>query len=64
MEQEPQEATARSDLVITGSSSKSQLTFIHDASRIWNKAPLSIKQCNSVYLAKKEVRKFVANLPI
>ena len=55
-------AIARGDLMIKGSTSKSQSTFLNDASKIWNKAPLSIKLSDSLYTAKK-IKKFVSQLP-
>ena len=48
----------------TGKTNLLQSTFISDASRAWNKAPDSIKQCNSIWKAKKEIKKFVGSLPL
>ena len=39
-------------------------TFIGNASRIWNKAPSSIKPSNSISIAEKEIKKFCETLPI
>ena len=57
-------ATTRGDLLMKGSTFKSQSTFLNDASKIWNKAPMSLKCCETIYSAKKEIKKFIANLPI
>ena len=43
---------------------KSKLTFIGDATRLWNKAPMTIRQAKSIGIVKKEIKKFVKNLPI
>ena len=48
----------------TGKTNLLQSTFISDASRAWNKALDSIKQCNSIWKAKKEIKKFVGSLPM
>ena len=42
----------------------SEKTFIHDATHIWNKAPLSIKQSKTFLSAKKAIKLFVLTLPI
>ena len=39
-------------------------TFIGDASRVWNKAPIAIRNAKSLSLAKQEIRKFCVTLPI
>ena len=38
-----------------------QNTCVSDAVRCWNAAPDSIKNCKSLYLAKKEIKTFVKN---
>ena len=43
---------------------KSQATFLNDAIKIWNTAPINIKNCKTLAAAKKEIRKFVTTLPI
>ena len=43
---------------------KSKLTFIGDSTRLWNKAPMTIRQAKSIGIVKKEIKKFVKNLPI
>ena len=37
-------ATERGDLLIQASSQKSQATFLNDAYKLWNSAPLDIKR--------------------
>ena len=43
---------------------KSQKTFTNNAIHIWNLAPSAIKECKSLYSAKKAIKEFVASLPI
>ena len=42
----------------------SKKTFINDGVRLWNRYPSNIKQSKSLFTAKKEIMKFVINLPI
>ena len=53
-----------SKLVKQGNSNLAKQTFKNDSARGWNKAPLSIKICSSIYSAKKEIKKFVKTLPV
>ena len=39
-------------------------TFINDGIKAWNKAPDAIKNCNSLFSAKREIKKFVKTLQI
>ena len=39
-------------------------TFMNDAAKLWNLAPQSIKDCKSVFSAKKEIKKFITSLPL
>ena len=39
-------------------------TFINDGIKAWNLAPDAIKNCNSLFSAKKEIKKFVMTLPV
>ena len=39
-------------------------TFVGNATRLWNKAPLSIKNSKSISTAKKEIKKYCKSLPI
>ena len=43
---------------------RSQKTFTNDAIHIWNKIPVTIKNSLSLYSAKKEIKAFLASLPI
>ena len=38
-------------------------TFIGDATRLWNKAPLNIKNAMTINVAKKEIKAFCKSLP-
>ena len=49
------------DLLEEGSTIIALNTYQNDATRIWNKAPISIKSSLSLYLAKKEIKKFFKN---
>ena len=37
---------------------------IGDSTRLWNQAPQSVKNCTTIWSAKKEIKKFAATLPI
>ena len=50
-------------LTENGFSSVSSRTFKNDAIRVWNKTPNNIKQCDSLYSAKKCIKNFVCMLP-
>ena len=39
-------------------------TFIGNATRIWNKAPCTIKNVKTIGAAKKEIKKYCKTLPI
>ena len=47
-----------------GTSERAKSTFINDATRAWNKAPINIKHCKSLYSAKKAIKVYVKSLPI
>ena len=47
-----------------GKSLSSQATFLNDAKRVWNSAPQQIRECNSIYSVKKEIKSFVSTLPL
>ena len=57
-------ACASGKLCEVGQSTKSQNTCVSDAIRLWNKAPASVTNCDSIYVAKKEIKKFAKTLPI
>ena len=46
------------------STNASQRIFLNDAIHIWNKAPMSITHCVSLFAAKKVIKSFVKSLPI
>ena len=48
----------------TLATNSSQKSFKHDATHIWNKTPLSIKQCKTYSSAKLAIKAFVITLPI
>ena len=39
-------------------------TFIGNATRLWNKAPIVIKNSKSISVAKKEIKQYCKSLPI
>ena len=39
-------------------------TFLNDGIRLWNNAPLELKNSTSIYSAKKLIKSFVKTLPI
>ena len=39
-------------------------SFIGDSTRLWNKAPISIRSAKSIGIAKQEIKKFCKQLPI
>ena len=43
---------------------KSLTTFIGDATRLWNKAPSTIRNAKSIGIVKQEIKKFCHTLPI
>ena len=57
-------STTRGDLVLKGKNEMCNSSFILDASKNWNNAPNSIKDSNSIYKAKIEIKKYVSTLPL
>ena len=57
-------SNTRGDLVIHGKSENCNSAFINDASKLWNKAPMIIKDCKTINSAKREIKKFVTSLPL
>ena len=47
-----------------GKSTIVQSTFLSDASKVWNNCPKEIKECVTLWQAKKAIKSFVVNLPI
>ena len=48
-------AATHGDLVLQGKNELCTTSFIQDSARIWNNAPNDIKDCNSIYKAKKNI---------
>ena len=48
----------------TAKSKTTQSSFNNDAKKLWNKIPQNIKDCPSLYMAKKAIRQFVKTLPV
>ena len=42
----------------------SQKTFLNDAIKLWNCVPQAIRQCETIYVAKKAIKSYVLSLPI
>ena len=57
-------AVTSGTLVEQGISNLATSTYINDSARIWNKAPLSIKECKTLMSAKKAIKTFVKTLPV
>ena len=54
----------RGDLLMQCKSELCNASFIQDASKNWNSASQLIKDCNSIYKAKKEIKKLVLTIPL
>ena len=52
------------DVLEMGKTDLVQSTYLSDSSKAWNKVPQVIKDCNSIWAAKKAIKLFVADLPI
>ena len=39
-------------------------SFVFDAAKLWNQAPIEIKKRESVYLAKKAILRYCKTLPV
>ena len=52
------------DLIIKGKTSLQSQTFINDAASIWNSAPSTLKECNTLGSVKKQINLFIRTLPI
>ena len=57
-------AASRGDLLVKGKTELRQSSFINDAAKIWNSAPLNIKLCKTISSEKTAIKKFVKTLPI
>ena len=50
--------------ICKGRSMNSQASLLNDSKKVWNAAPKNIRECTSLFVVKKEIKKFVANLPL
>ena len=50
-------------LIETGAKKITLKSFLSDATRLWNTAPLTIKSCTTEYSAKVQIKNFVKTLP-
>ena len=57
-------AVTHGDLIEIGKSELVQSTYVSDTCKAWNKVPQSIKDCKTLWAAKKAIKRFVADLPI
>ena len=64
----PNERSSRSvsqgKLKLTAITNVTQNTYINDCKKMWNEAPLAIKNCKSLFTAKKAIKKYVNTLPV
>ena len=51
-------------LIEPGHCKKTMQSFVGDAPRVWNKAPMSIKEAKSIGCAKKAIKSFCKTIPI
>ena len=52
------------DLITNGTSRTQTNTFYNDAANLWNAAPKKIKECNTVFTVKKQIKLHVKTLPL
>ena len=64
MKKEGLKSSNKPDLVSTGKSTIQDATFINDAARVWNFAPLAIKECKTLFSVKKQIKIYTSSLPI
>ena len=57
-------AATNGDMIEFGKSDLVKSSFLSDASKAWNKTPMEIKECNTLWSAKKAIKTFVKQLPI
>ena len=57
-------ATTNGNVIVTGKTELVQSTYLSDTSNAWNKTPTMIKECKTLWSAKKAIKKFVADLPL
>ena len=64
MKKEGLKSSNKPELVTNGKTGIQDATFINDAARMWNQAPLALKQCNSIHSVKKQIKIYIKSLPI
>ena len=57
-------ASTRGDLIVKGKTELRQSSFVNDAAKNWNTAPINITQSKSLSNAKREIKKFAQTLPL
>ena len=57
-------AVINGNLMESGRTDLVKCSFQSDASKAWNRTPSDIKNCDSIWAAKKAIKKFVKLLPI
>ena len=57
-------SVANGDLKEFGKTEIVHSTFLSDASKVWNNCPTEIKDCDTLWKAKKTIKSFVETLPI
>ena len=58
------ELSTNARLIEVGHSKKTRASFVGDASRVWNKAPIKIKEANSIGTAKLAIKAYCKTIPI
>ena len=57
-------AISQSTLIESGKSDITQNACVNDATRLWNQAPKTVTEANSIVEAKKQIKLCVKTLPI
>ena len=57
-------AISAGKLVEYGTSQNAKSTYYNDGVKIWNRAPNTIKNCVTIWAAKKAIKLFVKTLPL
>ena len=64
----PDGITTRADVegrpIEIGKSTLTQKTAVSDAMHLWNRAPKSVTESNSIFRAKQEIKTYAKGLPI
>ena len=56
--------TARKEMREGGKTKQAEKSFVRDSGKIWNQAPMVIKEAKSIAVAKKLIKKYYKTLPI